>query len=493
MKLRNTVLSLVLFFALAAPALAQKEGDVVISEYSSTVERFIGATDTTYIQMIELMVVNGPVDMRKWFLTENSAKTDSNVLVNPYNEATMVFQQDKDIWNNIPSGTIITFYVGRQDAIANSAFVNDTTINQKTGDFEIVQAYKKPGFLMNTNTPYWQMSSTYGDNFLLVKDNDDISFNGFEKAIDAVYYVDLPDTAGISNKPLGIEATLLGPGNYDNAYYFNSSDLTDLGNNDASKWVAYGSVLANNSFGLPNKDSVSVQNLAVYRGTMDTVANLTLTINETDSTLADLSWDLPSGWSNKVNDVYVVASKDTIDAPSFKDLKGKTANSAYGTTGTEWENGYILYAGDDTTVSISNLLGGAKKFNFQVWTVKDTFLYYTDTYASINRIPEVIDTTDTTIAVVPSTETAKVYQLAQNYPNPFNPSTTIKFSIAQAGLVKLSVYNILGERVADLVNETMNAGEHTVRFDASNLPSGIYIYKIQSGNFTRTNKMLLIK
>lgn len=498
MILRSTAIGIILFFAIAIQAFAQKEGDIVISEYSSSVQRYISESDTTYVQMVELMVVNGPLDIRKWFLTENAARTDSNKLVNPYSEATMVFQQDQELWNNLPSGTIITFYVGREDAVANSPFVNDTEINQKTGDFSIVQAYKKPGFLMNVNTPYWQMSASFGDNILLVKDSDDNSFNGFEKAIDAVYYVTLPDTTTISNKPLGIEATRVGESNYDNAYYFNSGDLTDLGNNDAAKWISYGSLLANRSFGLPNKDSVAEQNLAVYRGTMDTVKSLALTISETDSTLADLSWELPSGWSSKVNDIYVIASKDTIDVPSFRDLTGKTANAAYGTTGTEWENGFILYAGDDTTVSISGLLGGAKRFNFQVWTVKDTFLYYMDTYASIYAVPEVVDTTkpdttDTTIAVVPEPEMVKVYELSQNYPNPFNPSTNIKFSIAQAGLVRLSVYNILGEKITELLNENMSAGEHVVSFDASHLTSGIYLYKIESGSFIRVNKMLLVK
>ncbi len=85
------------------------------------------------------------------------------------------------------------------------------------------------------------------------------------------------------------------------------------------------------------------------------------------------------------------------------------------------------------------------------------------------------------------------YKLEQNYPNPFNPNTTISFNIAENSAVKLNVYSITGELVANLVNSTLEAGAHTVNFDASNLPSGMYIAQIQAGNFTSTRKMMLMK
>jgi hypothetical protein len=85
------------------------------------------------------------------------------------------------------------------------------------------------------------------------------------------------------------------------------------------------------------------------------------------------------------------------------------------------------------------------------------------------------------------------YSLGQNYPNPFNPSTVIDFSIPESGLVTMKIFNILGQEVAELVNEVRSAGFHTVSFDASNLTSGMYIYKIQSGNFSATKKMMLVK
>ena len=81
----------------------------------------------------------------------------------------------------------------------------------------------------------------------------------------------------------------------------------------------------------------------------------------------------------------------------------------------------------------------------------------------------------------------------QNYPNPFNPSTTIRFSLPQAGNVKLTVYNLLGEQVIQLVNDFREAGMHTINFNASELNSGIYIYKIEAAGLVQTKKMTLLK
>ena len=89
--------------------------------------------------------------------------------------------------------------------------------------------------------------------------------------------------------------------------------------------------------------------------------------------------------------------------------------------------------------------------------------------------------------------TPKQYTLYQNYPNPFNPSTNIKFDLPQASKVVLNIYNILGEKVAALLNETMEAGFHQVPFNGSGLSSGTYIYRIEAGNFVQTKKMLLMK
>lgn len=85
------------------------------------------------------------------------------------------------------------------------------------------------------------------------------------------------------------------------------------------------------------------------------------------------------------------------------------------------------------------------------------------------------------------------FNLEQNYPNPFNPGTSINYSIREKGLVNLKVFDILGKEVAVLINENQGAGNYSVQFNASNLPSGIYFYKITLGNYTATKKLILLK
>ena len=90
-------------------------------------------------------------------------------------------------------------------------------------------------------------------------------------------------------------------------------------------------------------------------------------------------------------------------------------------------------------------------------------------------------------------EKPQSFSLSQNYPNPFNPTSNIRFTLPQANNVRLDVYNINGQLVQTLVNTRMNAGEHTVQFNAGSLASGVYIYRIISGNFVQSKKMTLIK
>ncbi|MBK8552610.1 MAG: T9SS type A sorting domain-containing protein [Ignavibacteria bacterium] len=90
-------------------------------------------------------------------------------------------------------------------------------------------------------------------------------------------------------------------------------------------------------------------------------------------------------------------------------------------------------------------------------------------------------------------ENAVRFNLFQNYPNPFNPNTVIQYSVIENLFVTLKVYDILGNEILTLVNEKRPAGNHSVEWDASGYPSGVYYYKIQSGNFISTRKMLLVK
>ena len=85
------------------------------------------------------------------------------------------------------------------------------------------------------------------------------------------------------------------------------------------------------------------------------------------------------------------------------------------------------------------------------------------------------------------------FNLSQNYPNPFNPTTTIDYQIPKQSHVRLSVYDILGNKVEDLVNENKSAGKYSINFNASSLSSGTYFYQLEAGNYMQTKKLILIK
>ena len=106
----------------------------------------------------------------------------------------------------------------------------------------------------------------------------------------------------------------------------------------------------------------------------------------------------------------------------------------------------------------------------------------------LNFDPSISDVERDGLAQIPETIVLK-----QNYPNPFNPSTTIEFGIPESQFVTLAVYNLLGEQVSVLVKENLNAGNYKANWNATDLPSGIYIYKLIAGKFVETKKMILLK
>jgi hypothetical protein len=87
----------------------------------------------------------------------------------------------------------------------------------------------------------------------------------------------------------------------------------------------------------------------------------------------------------------------------------------------------------------------------------------------------------------------KTMRLHQNYPNPFNPTTVISYDLPKTQLVQINIYNMLGQKIANLVNDVQNPGIYKINFDGSGLSSGIYFYQIQADGFQQTRKMLLVK
>jgi hypothetical protein len=92
-----------------------------------------------------------------------------------------------------------------------------------------------------------------------------------------------------------------------------------------------------------------------------------------------------------------------------------------------------------------------------------------------------------------SAEIPSRYYLSQNFPNPFNPVTQINYSVSEPGVVQISVYNVLGERISDLVNEYKKSGNYSVIFDSDKLSGGVYFYSMNTNGFLETKKMILTK
>ena len=98
-----------------------------------------------------------------------------------------------------------------------------------------------------------------------------------------------------------------------------------------------------------------------------------------------------------------------------------------------------------------------------------------------------------TTAAVKEESLPTEYSISQNYPNPFNPTTKIKFSLLKTALTNIVIYDLLGRKIRTLINEELDAGNYEISVDANNLPGGVYFYRIKSGNFIQTKKMILMK
>ncbi|MFA7362148.1 MAG: carboxypeptidase regulatory-like domain-containing protein [Candidatus Kapaibacterium sp.] len=136
------------------------------------------------------------------------------------------------------------------------------------------------------------------------------------------------------------------------------------------------------------------------------------------------------------------------------------------------------------------------------YTVKSDKIYYMnqsshsvvlDYNTNMFKSLAFVMTIDNVTGIGSDPETPSTFALSQNYPNPFNPSTTISFSVSELRNVSLKIYDILGQEVSTLVSENLAPGSYSVTFNASSLPSGMYFYKLQAGDFTSVKKMTLIK
>ncbi len=174
--------------------------------------------------------------------------------------------------------------------------------------------------------------------------------------------------------------------------------------------------------------------------------------------------------------ITITHSKMHVNIIGNFDVTAKSMSAQFPSTGM-W---YNYFSGDSLEVSNTTMSIELQPGEFHIYTTvkQETPAadILTDVQSEENEIAEIT-----------------TYELLQNYPNPFNPATTINYQIPEAGKVTLKIYNILGKEIATLVNEIQSAGNYKVNFNASNLPSGVYFYKIDAGKFSNTRKMMLVK
>ena len=165
-----------------------------------------------------------------------------------------------------------------------------------------------------------------------------------------------------------------------------------------------------------------------------------------------------------------------------------------------WELTYDLYIDNDETFSNPFLITGIEDTTYQIDSlgVGQTYYakvlarnYYGDSLWSSNITGFYIDRNAT--GTEETKELPSEFKLEQNYPNPFNPTTTIEYIIPSSGFVELNVYNLLGQVIANLVNEIKPAGIHKIKFNAIEFPSGIYFYKVDFNGSHKIRKLILLK
>ncbi len=183
----------------------------------------------------------------------------------------------------------------------------------------------------------------------------------------------------------------------------------------------------------------------------------------------------------------------TIQASNFKFNPSSVTIFQGDTVNWVWVEGTHTTTSNNTTgagVWNSPLDQSHTSFS-RVFNHTGVFSYYCVYHRSIGMVGTI--TVESPASVKLNNPIADSYNLEQNYPNPFNPTTEINYSLPKSSFVNISVYNLLGDKVSTLINRKQSAGKYSVEFNAGNLPSGVYFYSIQAGNFSDTKKLVLLK
>ena len=160
------------------------------------------------------------------------------------------------------------------------------------------------------------------------------------------------------------------------------------------------------------------------------------------------------------------------------------------------ENGYIIereQSPQTTFMILDTLNGSVNEYVDQNVEQDQTYTYRVKAYNDSLESGYSNEVSNKPTGIKEEEGIPKEYSIGQNYPNPFNPSTKINFALPKTSLTRIIIYDPLGREIEKLINKELEAGYHEIEVDANNLPSGVYFYRIQSGDFIRTKKMILLK
>lgn len=217
----------------------------------------------------------------------------------------------------------------------------------------------------------------------------------------------------------------------------------------------------------------------IFGGVTNGISNKIYKFSTTTNTLKELKVTLlapraagAAVYSEEFNSIYIFGgyNEDNLSLPTTEIFQVGGDN-------------YFVNPGPPLNYSRKNLCAA----------VSGASIYAIGGFNDDGEVVPFVESLSNSVTGVEESELPAEYRLEQNYPNPFNPATKIKFAIPAGEFVRIIIYDILGNEITTLVNEIKQPGTYEVEFDGSALPSGIYYYRIYSGQFSDTKKMVLIK
>ncbi len=271
---------------------------------------------------------------------------------------------------------------------------------------------------------------------------------------------------------------------------FTTAEIYKVPNGDFETWQygqPYGWKDSNTALAEPVTESSNAHSgSSAVEGDVVTNSNNTSIIVSPGLKIVIPFWKVPNALKGYYQFNSVGNDKFFVDAKLYKDsnivAEGSFLDSTSSTTYKEFNFNIssltktAVDTVDSLSIEVSLKPGNSNQYHIGSSFFVDDFSFgkITDLSAAKNNIPH-------------------EFTLYQNYPNPFNPTTKIKFTIPKAGNVNLTVYNILGQKIRELINRFIQAGKHSFEFNGNNLSSGIYFYRLKEDNHTQSRKMILLK